>query len=147
MATATTLPAFPAASAARRSPWRRSDPQACPSAPVAEQSDAALVRRTLEGAEDAFAELVRRYRSPVWRAVCRIAGRSLDNEDAVQETFLRAYLSLGRFDPERSFGPWIIRIAVNHCLDQLRRRKARRCSLWSELDEDEQRRILDRLST
>jgi len=112
-----------------------------------DEPDAALVERSLEGDEHAFAELVRRYQRPVWRTVYRILGRSSEVEDAMQEVFLRAYLSLDRFDRSCRFEPWIVRIAVNHCIDQLRRRKARRYRLWSELDEDQQRRLMESLTS
>ena len=48
--------------------------------------------------------------------------------------FLRAFTALHKFDLKYPFGPWILRIATNYCIDQLRRRKSRKVQLWSELD-------------
>lgn len=113
---------------------------------IADSADSTLIERALKGDESAFAELVRRYQAAVWGTVHRILGRSSEDEDAVQEVFLRAYSSLRRFDPKYPFGPWILRIAANYCIDLLRRRKARRYKLWTELQENEQQRLLNTMS-
>lgn len=85
--------------------------------------DALLVQVALRGDESAFAELMGRHKRMVWRMVYRTLGRASDGEDAVQEVFLRAYLSLHTFNSSYSFRNWIMRIATNYCIDQLRRRK------------------------
>lgn len=108
--------------------------------------DAALIKRTLDGDEAAFAELVRRYQAPVARVVYRTLGNSADTEDAVQEVFLRLYTSLARFDLSYPLGPWIFRIANNFCIDQLRRRRRLRYRLWTDLSEAEQQRAMCDLS-
>jgi RNA polymerase sigma-70 factor, ECF subfamily len=113
---------------------------------MADSADAALIEQTLNGDESAFAELVRRYQAAVWGTVHRILGRSIEDEDAVQEVFLRAFSSLRKFDPKYPFGPWILRIATNHCIDLLRRRKARKYKLWTELSESEQQHVLNDMS-
>ena len=105
-------------------------------------TDAALIEKTLNGDEQAFAELVRRYQAAVFGTVHRLLGNSYDKEDAVQETFLRAFAALGKFDQRYPFGPWILRIAVNYCVDQLRKRKKWKIRLWSELNDSENERLL-----
>ncbi len=109
---------------------------------MADSADSALIENTLKGDEWAFAELVRRYQAAVWGTVHRTLGNSSENEDAVQEIFLRAFNSLHKFDLKYPFGPWILRIATNYCIDQLRRRKSRKVRLWSELTEFDQERLL-----
>jgi len=109
-------------------------------------ADSILIESTLKGDEGAFAEIVRRYQAAVWAVVHRTLGNSPDNEDAVQEVFLRAYTALHKFDLRYPFGPWIMRIATNYCIDQLRRKKGRRTQLWSELRETDQERLLADLS-
>jgi RNA polymerase sigma-70 factor, ECF subfamily len=112
-----------------------------------DSADCSLIESTLEGDETAFAELVRRYQAAVWGSVHRILGNSSENEDAVQEIFLRAFTALRRFDLKYPFGPWILRIATNYCIDQLRRRKGRKMQLWSELREFDQQRLLKDLAS
>jgi RNA polymerase sigma-70 factor (ECF subfamily) len=109
-------------------------------------ADSALIENTLNGDEWAFAELVRRYQAAVWGTVHRTLGHSSENEDAVQEIFLRAFAALDKFDRKYPFGPWLLRIATNYCIDQLRRRKSRKIRLWSELNEFDQERLLRDLS-
>lgn len=77
--------------------------------------DAECVRRVLAGDSAAFAGLVTRYRDRLGRYAVRMLGNRADAEDALQETFVRAYRSLGRCtDPER-FGAWAFGILVNRC--------------------------------
>jgi len=109
-------------------------------------ADASLIENTLKGDQGSFAELVRRYQAAVWGTVHRILGNSSENEDAVQEVFLRAFSALRKFDLKYPFGPWILRIATNYCIDQLRRRKNRRIQLWSELTEFDQERLINNIS-
>ena len=113
---------------------------------MVDAADSALIESTLKGDEGAFAELVRRYQAAVWGTVHRILGNTSDNEDAVQEVFMRAYTALHKFDLRYPFGPWILRITTNYCIDQLRRRKGRKVKLWSELGEYEQEKLLKDLS-
>jgi len=111
--------------------------------PEAGAADAVLIERTLGGDESAFAELIQRHERPVLRKVHRILGRSSEDDDAVQEIFLRAYLALHRFDISRTFHPWIMRIAANYCIDQLRRSKSHRVHVLSQMGEVDRRRYDD----
>jgi RNA polymerase sigma-70 factor (ECF subfamily) len=113
---------------------------------MADSADFTLIERTLKGDEGAFSELVRRYQGAVWGTVYKILGNSSENEDAVQEVFLRAFTALPKFDLRFPFGPWVLRIATNYCIDQLRRRRKRKLQLWSELKEYDQERLLRDLS-
>ena len=78
------------------------------------ESDASLVRRVLAGDADAFSGLVRRYQDRLGRYAVRMLGETADAEEALQDTFVRAYRSLARCDPER-FGAWVYGILVNRC--------------------------------
>ena len=80
-----------------------------------EPSDATLVRRVLDGDSGAYAPLVSRYRARYARFAVRMLGTEEDAEEALQDSFVRAYRALGRCeDPER-FGAWLYRILVNRC--------------------------------
>lgn len=79
------------------------------------ESDAALMRRVLAGEIQLYALLVERYRAPLSRYALRMTGNRADAEDALQETFVRAYRSLGRCDAAKGFGPWVFGILVNRC--------------------------------
>jgi RNA polymerase sigma-70 factor (ECF subfamily) len=79
--------------------------------------------------------LVERHSRPLFRLAFRITGNESDAEDVVQESFLRAYRQLGKFDERASFGTWLYRIATNYALDLVRARN-RRSEQRQALDED-----------
>ena len=89
--------------------------------------------RAIEGDDDAFARLVELYQKPVYNLCYRMLGTPGDAEDAAQETFLRAYKNLKRYDRKRSFTTWVLSIASHYCIDQLRKR---RFTTFSIDDED-----------
>ncbi len=113
---------------------------------MSDSADSILIEAAIGGDRAAFAELIGRYRAAVWGTVRRTLGNSPEGEDAVQEVFLRALVSLPRYEQKYPFGPWILKIASNYCIDQLRRRKARKYRLWSDLSEAEEGNILRSLS-
>jgi RNA polymerase sigma-70 factor, ECF subfamily len=88
-----------------------------------EVSDAAVVAQVLAGDRDAFRVLVERHSRSIFRVVYRMTGNQQDAEEIVQETLLRAYKSLGRFELRANFSTWLYRIAVNRTLDFLNARK------------------------
>jgi len=79
--------------------------------------------RALAGDELAFTRVVEKYERPVFNLCYRMLGNAGDAEDAAQETFLRAYKSLNRYDRTRSFITWLLSIASHYCIDQLRKRR------------------------
>ena len=84
--------------------------------------------RFVQGDQDAFEALFRQFEHAVYGWILRIVRDRTAAEDALVEAFWRAYRGRARFDPSRSFGAWMRRIATNAALDQLRvlRRDARR---------------------
>jgi len=84
--------------------------------------DRAAVARVRGGDRDAFRVLVERHSREVFRLAFRMMGNEQDADDVVQETFLRAYRSLDRFEERSQFGTWIYRIAANRCYDMLEKR-------------------------
>jgi RNA polymerase sigma-70 factor, ECF subfamily len=88
-----------------------------------EESEAAAVARARVGDGEAFRVLVERHSRSVFRLAYRMTGNEQDAEEVVQETFLRAYRQLSRFDARASFGTWVYRIASNFSLDLIRARK------------------------
>jgi RNA polymerase sigma-70 factor, ECF subfamily len=88
-----------------------------------EISDAAVVAQVLAGDKEAFRLLVERHTRSIYGVVHRMTGNQHDAEELLQETFLRAYKSLHRFELRSSFYTWLYRIAVNRCLDFLKAKK------------------------
>ncbi len=85
-----------------------------------------------EGNPDAFGNLVDRYQKRVFSLCYRMLGTPTAAEDAAQEAFIRAYNAINRYDIERSFATWVLSIASNYCIDQIRKRKVTFLSIDSE---------------
>jgi RNA polymerase sigma-70 factor, ECF subfamily len=81
------------------------------------------VSRAQRGDAQAFTQLVEGYQRPVYNMCYRMLGNAEDAEDAAQETFLRAYKSMRRYDNSRPFSTWLLSIAAHYCIDQIRRRR------------------------
>jgi RNA polymerase sigma-70 factor (ECF subfamily) len=80
------------------------------------------VRRARKGDSNAFAALVRAVQRPVYGLCLRLLRNEAEASEVAQETFLRAYQNLDRYDDTRPFDLWVLTIARNLCLDLLRRR-------------------------
>jgi len=89
------------------------------------QTDSAAVALARDGDSEAFRALVERHSRAVFRLAHRMTGTREDAEDVVQETFLKAYRQLGRFESRANFGTWLHRIAVNCSIDLIRSRPHR----------------------
>jgi RNA polymerase sigma-70 factor (ECF subfamily) len=87
------------------------------------------------GNDEAFTYIVETYQTPVYNLCYRMLGHAEAAEDAAQETFLRAYQHLHRYDIKRPFATWLLSIAAHYCIDRLRKRKLPVFSV----DEDEER--------
>ncbi len=95
----------------------------------------AWVLEAQQGSDEAFTKLVETYQTPVYNLCYRMLGEPDLAEDAAQETFLRAYQHLHRYDQKRPFATWLLSIAAHYCIDKLRRRKF---SIFSMDEEDEE---------
>jgi RNA polymerase sigma-70 factor (ECF subfamily) len=103
------------------------------------QRDQLLVRAAQSGCRNAFDELMSLYRRRVYRTILPITKNVEDAEDAMQDTFFRAFLAIGRFEGRASFYSWVTRIAINSALMVLRRRRNRNeLSFSSSVDGDDE---------
>ncbi len=87
------------------------------------EQEALWIRRAQHGDDKAFENLVETYQRPVFSLCYRMLGNSSDAEDAAQESFIRAYRNLKRYDPNRSFATWLLSIASHYCIDCMRKRR------------------------
>lgn len=83
-------------------------------------TDPAFVARVLRGETDAFRYLVERHSRNVFHLAFRMTGNAQDAEDVVQETFLRAFRHLKRYESRSLFSTWLYRIAANCAVDLMR---------------------------
>jgi RNA polymerase sigma-70 factor, ECF subfamily len=99
-------------------------------------SDAtAVLARARQGDGDAFRVLVERHSRRAFQLAFRMTGNEQDAEDVVQESFLRAYRQLGRFEARANFATWLHRIVANCAVDVMRTRHAKQRRVSDPLDE------------
>ena len=109
---------------------------------MANLDDAEIVRRCREGDEKAYRELVARYQRQVYSLALRMVRQAQDAEDLTQETFVRMFRAIDRYDPTRPFGAWLFTIASRLAIDHIRRGKVKTISLqWREAGSDEERTL------
>jgi RNA polymerase sigma-70 factor, ECF subfamily len=99
---------------------------------MAKPTDRELVEQTKAGDSSAFGMLVRRYQRRIFRLAFHLVRSGAEAEDVTQETFVRAYQAINRFDGRSEPFTWLYRIAVNLSLNSLRSRKVTRDSTPSD---------------
>jgi RNA polymerase sigma-70 factor (ECF subfamily) len=90
---------------------------------LSRQEDAQVVGQILAGDRDAYRLLVERHSRNIFRVAFRVLTNEQDAEEVVQETFLRAYRNLGKFEQRSVFSTWLYRIAMNCALDMKKKAK------------------------
>ncbi len=85
--------------------------------------DLQLCEQACGGREGAFRELLTRYQRPVFSLILRMVRDRTTAEDLAQEAFVRAFQAIGSFNPKYKFSSWIFKIANNHTIDHLRKRR------------------------
>jgi len=88
-----------------------------------QKNEAVWLSEAQRGEAQAFTYLVELYQKPVYNLCHRMLGNTEDAEDAAQETFMRAYKAIRRYDNTRPFSTWLLSIAAHYCIDQIRRRR------------------------
>ncbi|GGE55679.1 ECF RNA polymerase sigma factor SigW [Pullulanibacillus camelliae] len=82
-----------------------------------------LILKVRKGDHDAFAKIVDLYKKPVYNICLRMIGIPQEAEDLAQDTFLRAYTNIERYEIDKKFSTWLYRIATNLSIDYLRKKK------------------------
>ncbi len=95
-------------------------------------ADTELIATAINGREESFEELVRRYQRPITNYVYRMLGDYDTALDVTQEIFIKVYNSLARYSSEYKFSTWLYRIAHNAAIDNMRRRHGNEQSLEVE---------------
>ena len=116
-----TLPGLPKTRRIGSSEIRYSPAQA----PLSQMKDNQLIDLTLAGKAFAFEELVKRHQRQIYALALKMVRNHDDASDVAQDVFLKAYEVLGTFQRKSSFHTWLYRIAVNYCINHLRRDKAK----------------------
>lgn len=93
-------------------------------------------KATLENDEAAFAELMERYKKPVYHMILKMVRNVDDAEDLTIEAFAKAFKNLSRFKKDYTFSTWLFRIATNNAIDFIRKKKLDTYSLNTSFTDD-----------
>jgi RNA polymerase sigma-70 factor (ECF subfamily) len=96
--------------------------------------DGSLIALAIGGQQAAYSQLMERYREAVFHTVFKIVPNKDDADDLTMEAFCKAFNSLGSYRPTFSFSTWLFRIAINHGIDFLRKRKMQVFSIDQPMD-------------
>lgn len=111
------------------------------------EADWLLVQRVQAGEVERFEDLVRKYRERIWGVIYHMTANREDAADLAQDTFIKAFQSINRFQGQSAFFTWLYRIAVNSTLNHLEKAKLRRFfSLEKIRDEAPVAGLLDQLA-
>lgn len=93
------------------------------------KEDYELIKYCLSGNQDAFAELVSRYKNLVYSVILRMVNDHEEANDLAQEVFIKVYKNLDKYSPEYKFSTWIMRITTNLVIDFRRKKKQETISM------------------
>jgi RNA polymerase sigma factor (sigma-70 family) len=100
------------------------------------KKDFLLVERAKQSDEKAFAELMQRYKKPVYHMILKMVRNVDDAEDLTIEAFAKAFRNLKKFNPDFTFSTWLFRIATNNCIDFIRKKKLDTMSISNTYKDD-----------
>lgn len=100
-----------------------------------------MIADVLEGDIDKFENIVQHYQKPIFRYCYHMLGSDTEAEDSGQEVFLKAFRNLTKYSQDVPFGAWLYKIAYNHCIDVIRKRKLARYLPFFYRDEKENKPI------
>lgn len=87
------------------------------------QEDNRWVKEILSGDKQAYAHIIDKYKTPLYATILRMTKNPQDAQDLVQEAFIKVYRQLGKYDGEGSFSSWLYKVAINHCMDEFRKKE------------------------
>ncbi len=99
-----------------------------------QETDESVALKVQAGDADAFAILMERYQEKLMRYARKFLNDKDDAKDVIQDTFIKAYENIQSFDAERTFSPWIYRIAHNEFVNAIKKTKARRTTFTIDFD-------------
>ncbi len=103
----------------------------------AEMDDHSLIRKALDGSQQAFAILMKRYRDSVYYVVLKMVNNQEDADDLTIEAFGKAFNKLHKFSPDYAFSTWLFRIAINNSIDFIRKKRLETLSIDNPINNSE----------
>jgi len=95
-------------------------------------TDFYLVQSAIEGNEQAYSELLGRYKDSIYFMLLKMVNNSIDAEDLTIEAFSKAFKNIDQYSPNFAFSTWLYKIATNNCIDHLRKKRCNTISIDNE---------------
>ncbi|WP_313893028.1 RNA polymerase sigma factor [Psychrobacillus sp.] len=92
------------------------------------------IKEILLGNKQAYAHIINKYKNPLFGTILRMTKNPHDAQDLVQEAFIKVYDQLDKYDKKGSFSGWLYRVAINHCMDEFRKKRYKMKQV--EIDEE-----------
>ncbi len=99
------------------------------------QQDIALVELARKGDESAYSSIMARYRETIYYLILKMVKNQSDAEDLAIETFEKAFGKLDQYSPKYAFSTWLFRIATNHSIDFIRKKRLKTTSIDETMDD------------
>ena len=93
------------------------------------RSNSELIERAIQGDEAAYKELLENYRGAIFNLLYKMVRNKEETEDLVQEAFIKAFRALPSFNEEYAFSTWLYKIAINNCIDHMRKKRLKTYSM------------------
>ncbi|MFQ5604295.1 MAG: RNA polymerase sigma factor [bacterium] len=94
-----------------------------------QNSSSELIKKAIEGDEAAYKQLLDNYRGAIFNLLYKMVRNKEETEDLVQEAFMKAFKALPSFNEEYAFSTWLYKIAINNCIDHMRKKKLKTYSI------------------
>ncbi len=93
------------------------------------QSNSELIKLAIDGDEGAYKQLLDNYRGALFNLLYKMVRNKEETEDLVQEAFMKAFRALPSFNEEYAFSTWLYKIAINNCIDHMRKKRLKTYSM------------------
>jgi RNA polymerase sigma factor (sigma-70 family) len=103
--------------------------------------DFKLVQKAKKGDQQAYAELMERYRDSIYYMLLKMVSNTTDAEDLMIEAFGKAFKNIDQYTPSFAFSTWLFKIATNNCIDYIRKRRTNIISIDQTSDDQETQSI------
>jgi RNA polymerase sigma factor (sigma-70 family) len=87
------------------------------------QEETQWVQEVLAGNKQIYAHIIDKFKNPLYATILRMTKNPHDAQDLVQEAFIKVYQQLDKYDNTGSFSSWLYRVAINHCMDEFRKKR------------------------
>jgi len=92
------------------------------------------IQQVLAGDKQAYAHIINKYKNQLYATILRMTKNPQDAQDLVQDAFIKVYRNLDKYDASGSFSSWLYRVAINHCMDEFRKKRYSMTQI--EIDEE-----------